>query len=202
MPCIAFAAAAAWRAKRSQPDSATIWSPPSLWCGFKLWTRRLGMCTFCQKTRFVMTPTFPSLRLTTIEWLLLAIVGIFAIALSGQAAADKVAPAIPIRAQTFAPKQVILLDGPFKHAMELDEKWLLSLESDRLLSRYRQEAGLTPKATNYGGWEEQGISGHSLGHYLSACAWMYQDTGDKCFLDRVNYIVKLRGVISGRLGSI
>jgi len=136
-----------------------------------------------------MTPTFPSLRLTTIEWLLLAIVGIFAIALSGQAAADKVAPAIPIRAQTFAPKQVILLDGPFKHAMELDEKWLLSLESDRLLSRYRQEAGLTPKATNYGGWEEQGISGHGLGHYLSACAWMYQDTGDKRFLNRVNYIV-------------
>ncbi|HEX5220612.1 MAG TPA: beta-L-arabinofuranosidase domain-containing protein [Verrucomicrobiae bacterium] len=108
---------------------------------------------------------------------------------SAHAASDKVAPAIPIRAQTFAPKQVVLLEGPCKRAMQRDEKWLLSLEPDRLLSRYRQEAGLTPKARNYGGWEEQGISGHSLGHYLSACAWMYQGTGDQRFLDRLNYIV-------------
>lgn len=105
------------------------------------------------------------------------------------AAVDKVTPVVPIRAEMFAPKQVVLLDGPFKRAMELDEKWLLRLEPDRLLSRYRQEAGLTPKAKSYGGWEEQGIAGHSLGHYLSACAWMYQDTGNKRFLERVNHIV-------------
>ena len=105
------------------------------------------------------------------------------------AAEDKVRPVIPIRAQTFAPGQVVLLDGPFKRAMELDAKWLLSLEPDRLLSRYRQEAGLSPKAKSYGGWEEQGIAGHSLGHYLTACAWMYQAAGDKRFLERVNYIV-------------
>jgi DUF1680 family protein len=108
---------------------------------------------------------------------------------TANAAVDKVAPAVPVRAQAFAPKQVMLLDGPFKHAMELDAKWLLSLEPDRLLSRYREEAGLTAKAKSYGGWEAQGIAGHSLGHYLSACAWMYQDTGDKRFLDRVNYMV-------------
>lgn len=116
---------------------------------------------------------------------LLCAVGVSA----AHAAGDKVAPAVPIRAQTFEPKQVVLLDGPFKRAMELDEKWLLSLEPDRLLCRYREEAGLAPKGASYGGWESQGIAGHSLGHYLTACSLMYQDTGDKRFLDRVNYIV-------------
>ena len=32
-------------------------------------------------------------------------------------------------------------------------------------------------------------AGHSLGHYLSACSMMYQTTGDKRFLERLNYIV-------------
>ncbi|TAL00996.1 MAG: glycosyl hydrolase [Verrucomicrobia bacterium] len=105
------------------------------------------------------------------------------------AAVDKIAPVISIRAEPFEPREVKLLDGPFKHAMELDAKWLLSLEPDRLLSWYRKEAGLEPKAKNYGGWEEMGIAGHSLGHYLSACARMYQDTGDANFRRRVDYIV-------------
>ena len=82
---------------------------------------------------------------------------------------DKVAPAIALPALPFEPKDVQLLDGPFKHAMELDAKFLLSVEPDRLLSWFRKEAGLEPKAQNYGGWEARGIAGHSLGHYLSAC---------------------------------
>ena len=102
---------------------------------------------------------------------------------------DKVAPAIVLGARPFEPKDVRLLDGPFKHAMEMDAKYLLSLEPDRLLSGFRTEAGLKPKGGKYGGWESKGLAGHSLGHYLSACARMYQDTGDAQFRDRVNYIV-------------
>ena len=41
---------------------------------------------------------------------------------------------------------VKLLDGPFKHATELNEKSLLSYDPDRLLSKFRSEAGLKPKA--------------------------------------------------------
>jgi len=48
---------------------------------------------------------------------------------------------------------------------------------------------LKPKADHYMGWENETIAGHSLGHYLSACSMMYQTTGDKRFLERVNYIV-------------
>jgi DUF1680 family protein len=93
------------------------------------------------------------------------------------------------QAEPFPLSQVRLLDSPFKLAMDSDANYLLSLEPDRLLSWYRKEAGLEPKAPVYGGWESQGLAGHTLGHYLSACSMMYQSTGDTRFLDRVNYIV-------------
>ena len=65
---------------------------------------------------------------------------------------------------------------------------LWDLEPDRLLSRFREYAGLKPKGKIYGGWESRGVSGHILGHYLSACAMMHAASGEKRFLDRVNYM--------------
>lgn len=97
--------------------------------------------------------------------------------------------AIPLRVRTFGLDEVKLLDGPFRHAMELDMKVLLNYQPDRMLSKFYKEAGLTPKAEHYHGWEDGTIAGHTLGHYLSACALMYKSTGDKRFLDRVNYII-------------
>jgi uncharacterized protein len=96
---------------------------------------------------------------------------------------------ISFRVLPFPLTDVKLLDGPFLHATELDEKTLLNYEPDRLLSRFFSEAGLKPKADHYMGWENESLAGHSLGHYLSACSMMYQTTGNKIFLDRVNYIV-------------
>ncbi len=106
-----------------------------------------------------------------------------------QVGRDKVRAEVSLKALPFEPKDIRLLDGPFKHAMDLDARFLWSLEPDRLLSWYRKEAGLAPKAEVYGGWESQGIAGHSLGHYLSACARMSQAAGDRRFCDRVAYIV-------------
>src|ERR671931_149353 len=108
------------------------------------------------------------------------------------AEAQRRAPApdrIRIEARAFALADVRLLYGPFKRAMQLDAGYLLRLDPDRLLSWFRKEAGLEPKAAVYGGWESQGVAGHSLGHYLSACAMMFASTGDTRFRDRVNYIV-------------
>ncbi len=96
---------------------------------------------------------------------------------------------VPLKAQAFPLSDVKLLDGPFKHAMDLDHEYLLKLEPDRFLAWFRKEAGLEPKAEVYGGWETQGIAGHSLGHYLTACALMYAATGDEKLRERVNYIV-------------
>ena len=94
------------------------------------------------------------------------------------------------RAVKFPLTDVRLLDGPFLQATGLNVVSLLNYEPDRLLAKFRSEAGLKPRAKHYGGWEENTIAGHSLGHYLSACALMFQSTGDQEFQNRVNYIVE------------
>jgi DUF1680 family protein len=102
----------------------------------------------------------------------------------------KVSPVVPIKAYAFNLKDVKLLDGsPFKNAMEKDGAYLLVIEPDRLLFRFYQNAGLPTKGEIYGGWESDGLSGHTLGHYLSACALYYANTGKVEFKNRVDYIV-------------
>ena len=49
-------------------------------------------------------------------------------------------------AYSFPLQSVRLLDGPFRHAMELDEKYLLALDADRLLHNFRINAGLPSSA--------------------------------------------------------
>ncbi len=100
-----------------------------------------------------------------------------------------VSPAAPPRARPFSPHEVRLLEGLFKTGQDIAARYLLSLEPDRLLANFRKEAGLTPRAEHYPGWERQGISGHSLGHYLSACALAWAATGNAEFRRRVDYIV-------------
>jgi DUF1680 family protein len=96
----------------------------------------------------------------------------------------KDAPKAPIKAYPFSLKQVRLLAGPFKDAMDRDLKYLMSLDNDRMLHCFRVTAGLPSSAQPYGGWEkptpgrEGELRGHSLGHFLSALAFAYGSTGD------------------------
>ncbi|QCR22296.1 glycoside hydrolase family 127 protein [Pontibacter sp. SGAir0037] len=101
----------------------------------------------------------------------------------------QVKPHVPVRAYAFGLEDVKLLQSSFTDAMQADVNYLLKLEPDRFLSDFRVHAGLKPKAEKYGGWESSGLAGHSLGHYLSACAMQYAASGDAEFLKRVNYIV-------------
>jgi hypothetical protein len=89
----------------------------------------------------------------------------------------------------FPLSDVKLLDGPFRDNQQLDLKYMLSLDMDRLLAGYRANADLSAKAAPYGGWESRGLEGHTLGHYLSACSMMYAATEDSRLLKRVQYIV-------------
>jgi hypothetical protein len=102
-----------------------------------------------------------------------------------------VPPKVPLKAEPFSLKQVRLLDGPFKHAMELDRKYLRSLDVDRLLHEFRINAGLPSPAKPLGGWEEpkSEVRGHSVGHYLSACALMYASTGDEALKAKADRVV-------------
>lgn len=91
--------------------------------------------------------------------------------------------------EAFDLAKVDLLEGRFKKGVELNKDILLNYEPDRLLARFREHAGLEPRAESYGGWEAQSLAGHSLGHHLSACVLMYQTTEDERFKERANYIV-------------
>jgi len=106
-------------------------------------------------------------------------------------ASAKVGPKIGIQANPFGLKDIRLLEGPFKQAMERDLKYMLSLEPDRLLHAFRLTAGLSSSAEPYGGWEKPDVElrGHSIGHYLSACAFMYAATGDPKIRANADYIV-------------
>ena len=82
---------------------------------------------------------------------------------------------------------VTLLDGPFKHARDLNIEVLLKYDVDRLLAPYRKEAGLPKKAESYPNWA--GLDGHVGGHYLSAMAMNYAATGNLECKKRMEYML-------------
>lgn len=90
---------------------------------------------------------------------------------------------------TFPLSDIELLDGPFKHAQDLNVQTLLKYDVDRLLAPYLKVAGLPPKAENYGNWESDGLDGHIGGHYLSAMAMHYASTGNVECLRRMEYMI-------------
>ena len=91
--------------------------------------------------------------------------------------------------QPFPLTAVRLLDSDFGRAVEVNRAYLRSLDADRLMCNFRKYAGLEPKGESYGGWELDTISGHSLGHYLTAISLMHAQTGDAELRARANYIV-------------
>src|SRR5881394_2833802 len=102
----------------------------------------------------------------------------------------KVKPVTTIEAYAFNLKDVRLLgNSPFKNAMDKDAAYLLLLDPQRLLHRFYLNAGLPVRGEVYGGWESAGLSGHTMGHYLSACSMMYASTGDIRFKAKVDTIV-------------
>jgi len=101
----------------------------------------------------------------------------------------RVPNAVRLAAEPFDIARVRLLEGPLKAAMDKNAEYLLMLEPDRLLHRFRASAGLEPKGEPYGGWEQMTIAGHTLGHYLTAVSYQYRASGDDRFLEIAEYIV-------------
>ncbi|NLU95379.1 glycoside hydrolase family 127 protein [Chitinophaga sp. Ak27] len=91
--------------------------------------------------------------------------------------------------QTFAPGEVRLLPGLFLDAQHTDEKYMLSLDPDRLLAPFLKDAGIAVKKENYRNWESSGLDGHIGGHYLSALSLMYAATGKQVYLQRLHYML-------------
>jgi DUF1680 family protein len=91
--------------------------------------------------------------------------------------------------EPFPIEAVRLKPSAFLTALEANRSYLLQLDPDRLLHNYRTQAGLEPKGPVYGGWEDDTIAGHTLGHYLSALSLMHAQSGDAECTRRVRYIV-------------
>jgi uncharacterized protein len=87
----------------------------------------------------------------------------------------------------FSLSDVTLVDGPFKHARDLNIQTLLKYDVDRLLAGYRKEAGLPAKAKIYPNWE--GLDGHVGGHYLTAMALNYASTKNEECKRRMEYMI-------------
>lgn len=119
-------------------------------------------------------------------------------------AAGPITPVISDAARPLPLSAVRLTGGPLKHAQDLDAKYLLELEPDRMLAGYRIRAGLEPKAKGYGGWdsvEGKQLTGHIAGHYLSAVSLMYAATGDPRFKERADYLVQELKAVQDKRGN-
>lgn len=119
-------------------------------------------------------------------------------------AASPLTPVIPAAARPLPLDAIRLTGGPLKRAQDLDARYLLALEPDRLMAGYRIRAGLTPKAKGYGGWdsvEGKQLTGHMAGHYLSAVSLMYAATGDARFKERADYLVAEFKEVQDRRGN-
>jgi len=122
--------------------------------------------------------------------IVLATLAMFQLATTAAATDDaKPVPKVAPRCRPFELRDVRLLEGPFKHSQDTHAAYLRRLDPDRLLCRFRVEAGLPSRAPNYPGWEQQELPGVGASFYLSGCSRMYAATGDKRFLERVNYVV-------------
>ena len=96
---------------------------------------------------------------------------------------------LPVQMESFDVKDVTLTPSAFKHAEDMDIRYLLGIDPDRLLAPYLKESGLKPKAENYTNWENTGLDGHIGGHYLSALTYMYASTGNQEIKGRLDYVI-------------
>ena len=103
-----------------------------------------------------------------------------------------IAPALGVVAQDklykdeFPLGDITLLDGPLKHARDLNVQVLLKYDCDRMLAPYRKEAGLQPRKPSYPNWD--GLDGHVGGHFLSALS-INAATGNVECRKRMEYMI-------------
>ena len=102
----------------------------------------------------------------------------------------------------FALDQVELLDDYYLTAQNSDIEFLKKFDNDRLLSRFRETAGLdTKKIAPYGGWEDGWLGGHSVGHYLTAIAQAVKATGNADLKEKSKQLIKGLAECQNKLGT-
>ena len=104
------------------------------------------------------------------------------------------------KAYAFDMKDIKLHDSRFTENMQRESQWIMSLDVNRLLHSFRNNAGVyTAYEGGYealrklGGWEslDCDLRGHTTGHILSGLAMLYATTGD------VKYKIKADSLVAG-----
>ena len=102
----------------------------------------------------------------------------------------------------FALDQVELLDDYYLTAQNSDIEFLKKFDNDRLLSRFRETAGLDTKGiAPYGGWEDGWLGGHSVGHYLTAIAQAVKATGNADLKEKSKQLIEGLAECQNKLGT-
>ncbi len=105
------------------------------------------------------------------------------------------ASAADIAIEDFSIADVTMADAYCTNAFSKEVEYLLSLDTNRLLVGFRENAKMnTQGAQRYAGWENSLIAGHTVGHYLSAVAMAYQnpnltDAQRKSFSDKLDALL-------------
>lgn len=94
-------------------------------------------------------------------------------------------------ARTFPLSDVELSESWIKQRENINTKYLLSLNTDRLLHNFKVNANLPSNATPLEGWEHPhvGLRGHFTGHYLSAISMLINSSNDTTLMARLNYMI-------------
>ncbi|MBQ7239714.1 MAG: glycoside hydrolase family 127 protein [Bacteroidales bacterium] len=81
--------------------------------------------------------------------------------------------------QLFDLQDVVINDGPFRHAQDLNDQVLLQYDLGRLMQPYENQAGLPESGKAFENWGgTYGLQGHVGGHYISALAISYASCQD------------------------
>jgi len=106
-------------------------------------------------------------------------------------------------ARPFDLDRVRLGPGPFRDAMQVNRRFLVAQDPDRLLHMFRLTAGIPSSAEPLGGWEApvNELRGHYTGHYLSAVALMSASQGDAELKARGDHLVTELAACQRALGN-
>ena len=81
--------------------------------------------------------------------------------------------------QLFDLQDVVITDGPFRHAQVLNYQVLLQYDLGRLMQPYENQAGLPESGKPFENWGgTYGLQGHVGGHYITALALSYASCQD------------------------
>jgi len=95
-----------------------------------------------------------------------------------RAGADLIKPKVPQKVVAFDLNQVQLLDSAFKNAQDIDQKGLMDENLDNMLYPFRREAKL-PNPGRGSDSLNYTATGHIMGHWMSAAAFVVRNTSDQ-----------------------